>query len=63
MTWFKVATLEIYNLDKSVAMLVMKRGLRPFKFTCLLDKIYYKSYLELLVHTQKYILIEEGALT
>lgn len=48
MARFKVATLEVYNLNEFVAMLVMKKGLRTSHFTYLLDKTHPKSYLEML---------------
>lgn len=57
---FKSATLEIYNMDESIAMLALKRGLRSFRFTYSLDKTYPKSYSELLTHAQKYIRVEEA---
>lgn len=50
MAQFKVATLEVYNLDESIAILIMKRGLRTFHFMYLLDKTHLKSYLEVLAH-------------
>lgn len=50
-TQFKVATLEIYNLDELMAMLAMKRGLHSSQFNFSLDKTYPKSYSELLAHT------------
>lgn len=53
--YFKVATLEIYHLDEDMAMLSMKQGLCPSRFTFSLDKTFYKSYSELLMHIQKYI--------
>lgn len=58
-----MATLEIYHLDESLAMLAVKRGLHPSWFTYLLDKTYLKSYVELLIHAQKYIHTEEGILS
>lgn len=36
--WFKIAMLEVYYLDEFVAMLTLKRGLRPYRFTYSLDK-------------------------
>lgn len=63
MAWFKVAMLEVYNLDKSMAMIAKKRGLRTSRFTYSLDKANPKSYSEMLVHAQNYIHMDEGALT
>lgn len=60
---FKMAMLEIYNLDESVVMLGMKREFCSSRFTYLLDQTYSKFYLELVVYIQKYIYVEEGALT
>lgn len=57
---FKLAILEIYNLDESVAMLAMKRGLRSSRFIYSLDKTYLKSYSKLLIHAQKYIHAKEA---
>lgn len=60
---FKVATLEIYYLNKFVAILSIKRGMHPFQFTFLLDKTFPKSYSEFLTCIQKYIHEEEGTLS
>lgn len=51
MAYFKVATLEIYHLDKSMAMLALTQGLQPSRFTFLLDKMFSKSYSNLLTCT------------
>lgn len=59
LTGFKAAILEIHYLDEFVAMLAMKRGLWLFRFTFLLDKMFSKSYSELL----KYIHMEEDTLS
>lgn len=45
---FKKATLEVYNLDVSVAMLARKRRICTFCFTYSLDKTHSKSYSEML---------------
>lgn len=45
---FKATMLEVDNLDESMAMLVMKRGLYNSYFTYLLDKTHAKSYFEML---------------
>lgn len=59
---FKVATLEVHNMDKSMIMLALKRGLHPSHFTYLLDKIFSKFYSEMLARTQ-YTYANERALT
>lgn len=61
--WFMVATLKVYHLDESIAMLALKWGLCPSHLTYSLDKISIKSYSEMLVHAQKYIHKDEGALS
>lgn len=63
MAGFKVAMLEVYNLDKSVSILVMKRELKTSRLTYSFDKKLLRTYLELLFHTQKYIYIEEADCT
>lgn len=55
--------LEVYNLDKSMVMLALKRGHCPSHFTYSLDKTFFKSYSEMLARAQKYIHADEGALT
>lgn len=55
MARFKLAILEVYNLDELVTMLAMKRELCPSYFTYSLDKMSPKSYLKMMVHVQKYI--------
>lgn len=52
---FKVAILEIYNMDEPVAMLALKRELWTSWFTYFLDKKPSKTYLELLAHARKNI--------
>lgn len=59
----KVAILEVYNLDESMAMLGMKRGLRTSCFIYSLEKTHPKSYSEMLACMQKYICMDERALT
>lgn len=63
MARFKMVTLKIYHLDESMAMLVLKRGLRPSCFTYFLNKTFLKSYSKMLANAQKYILADEAALT
>lgn len=60
MTRFKMATLEIYNLNEIVAMLALKKGLRISWFTYFLDKKPPKIYSELLIRAQKYIHADEA---
>lgn len=62
-TQFKVATLEVYHLDESVAMVALKRGLQPSCLTYSLDKAPTKNYLEMLTRAQKCIHGNEGALS
>lgn len=47
---FKVVMLKVYNLDKSMAMVAIKRELCISHFIYLLDKIHSKSYLKMLTH-------------
>lgn len=42
--WFKMATMEVYHLNKLVAMLTLKRGLHPSHLIYSLDKTLPKSY-------------------
>lgn len=63
MAQFKVAILEVYHLDNSLAMLVLKWGLPPSRLTYSLDKIPAKSYLEVLADAKKYIHADKGALS
>lgn len=55
--------LEVYYLDEYVSMLTLKRWLCISYFTYSLDKIFFKSYLEMLAHVQKYIHMDKGAPT
>lgn len=57
---FKVAALEVYNLNEFVAMLAIKRKLRTSQFTYSLDKKLPRSYLELLSRAKKYIHAKEA---
>lgn len=50
MAQFKVATLEVYHLDKFVAMLALKRGLYPSYLTYSLDKTPTKFYSDMLAY-------------
>lgn len=58
---FKAATWKVYNLDESMAMLAMKRGLCTSCFTYTLDNSHSKFYSEMLAHAQKYIYVDEKA--
>lgn len=62
-TQFKVATLEVYHLGKSMTMLALKQGLRPPYLTYSMDWTPVRSYSEMLSSTQKYIHRDEGALS
>lgn len=55
-----MAALEVYNLDKSVAMLDRKREYRISWFTYTLDKKPSMTYLELLTHAQMYSHVEKA---
>ena len=56
-----MATLEIYNLDDSFAMSVLKRGLCTFRINFSLDKKTDRSYSKVLLRAEKYIHVKEGA--
>lgn len=58
--YFKSTTMNVYNLDEFVAMLVMKRGLCFSLFTYSLDKKSSRSYSKLLLRTLKYIRVNDG---
>lgn len=53
MARFKSVTLEVYNLDKSMDMLALKRVLHTSCLTYSLDKILIKSYSKMLAHGEK----------
>ena len=58
---FNTATLEITDLNEYVAMSALKKGLKQSRFTYSLDKIFPKTYSELLALASKYIRADEGA--
>lgn len=60
---FNTATLKVQDLNESVALLAMKKGLQSSIFTFFLDKKFSKTYLELLERMHKYALAEEGAIS
>ena len=49
------STLEVRDLNEDMAISVMKKDLRRFKFTYSLDKTLLQTYVELLERTYKYI--------
>ena len=59
--YFNIATLEVRDLNESIAITAMKWGLQSSKFIYFLDKILFQTYAEILDCTQKYIRTEEGA--
>ena len=61
MARFNSATLEIRDLNKDMAISVMKRDLRGFRFTYSLNKTLLLTYAELLECIYKYIRMNEGA--
>ena len=61
MARFNMAILEVRNLNKDMAILAMKRGLRRSRFTYSLNKTLLRTYTELLEHAYKYIRMDEGA--
>lgn len=63
MAQFKEATLKVYHLDESMAMLALKQGLRSSCITYSWDKTPMKSYSKMLARMQKYIYEGEGALS
>ena len=61
MAHFNTATLEVRDLNKDMAISVMKKGLRGSRFTYSLDKNLPRTYVEFLEHAYKYIHVDEGA--
>lgn len=57
---FKVVMLEVCNLEPSISMLALKRGLHGGSFYFSLFKKFFRSLLELLVYAKKYINTKEG---
>lgn len=58
---FNAAMLEVHDLNKFVALSIMKKGLQSSKFIFSLNKKSSKTYSKLLARAQKYTLVEEGA--
>ena len=61
LTCFNAAAMEIPDLNKYVAMSVLKMGLKPSKLTFSIDKSSPKDYAVLLGKAHKYALAEEQA--
>ena len=61
MVRFNTATLEVRDLNEDMAISAMKRGLRGSRFTYFLDKTLFRTYVELLERTYKYMRVDEGA--
>ena len=60
MAHFNTVTLEVRDLNEDIAISIMKRGLRRFRFIYSLDKILPQTYAELLERVYKYIRVNEG---
>ena len=61
MAHFNATTLEVKDLNKPMAITIMKPGLCSSKFTYSLDKTLLRIYADLLECIQKYIFTEKGA--
>ena len=55
MSCFKVVMLEVRNLDHSIAMLALKKGLKANSFYTSFSKRFPWNFSELLVCANKYI--------
>lgn len=55
------ATLEVPDLNETITMSAMKKGLRSSRIIFFLDKKLIRSYSKLLTHAQKYTLAEKQA--
>lgn len=60
MSHFKVTMLKVCNLDQSVEMSTLKKGLKGGPFYFSLSKRFSYNLTEMLARTNKYINIEEG---
>ena len=58
---FNTATLEIRDLNEDMTISAMKKGLKRSRFTYSLDKIFFRTYAELLKRAYKYIHVDEAA--
>ena len=57
---FNVATLEVWNLDQSIAMAALKGGLQKNNILFFLEKKYPKDFADLLAQTEGYVRAEEA---
>ena len=62
-TRFNAITLEVSDLDQTVAMSTMKGGLRPTRFSLSLEKWFSTSFIEMLARAEKYANAEEAMST
>lgn len=60
MACFNAVTLKVKDFNEFVTMLALKRELRSSRLSFSLNKIFSRSYVDLLVHVEKYAQVEES---